>query len=300
MIENFKNYLTNKKYKTSTIKEHLRNVEHFLNWCIATNTPLEDGGSYNDILSYVQHEQQRNQSVTTINQRLGSITKYYDCLKKEEIVSNNPALTIRIKGKLKTVTENPLTYKELESLYHDYKALQKEFNNHVSNRLKENSKLCHERNIIITGLLIWQGLHAGELQRLETGHINLQDGIIYIPSTSRSNSRELKLSTQQILSLHSYMHGGTREKLQPKEAELLPGNQHNVVNLLIEELKGINPQIKNAAHIRASVILHWLKQHNKRQTQYMIGHRCITSTEKYALQEMDTLTDLLSRHHPFT
>ena len=147
--------------------------------------------------------------------------------------------------------------------------------------------------------MIWQGLHSGELEKLEVNHVNLNEGIIYIPSTARSNSRELKLSTQQILTLHSYIHGGTRDKLKPKGEELLPGNLHNTISLLSEELKGINPQIKNAQHIRASVILYWLRQHNKRQVQYMAGHKYIHSTEAYEVQELETLTDQLTKHHPF-
>ncbi|MBK7883878.1 MAG: integrase [Chitinophagaceae bacterium] len=74
---------------------------------------------------------------------------------------------------------------------------------------------------------------------------------------------------------------------------------YGVVKQVVQELRGINTQIKNAQHIRASVILHWLKQHNKRQVQYMAGHRYIDSTEKYALQQMDTLTDALTKYHPF-
>jgi len=31
----------------------------------------------------------------------------------------------------------------------------------------------------------------------------------------------------------------------------------------------------------------------------MAGHKFITSTEKYAVQELETLTDQLSKHHPF-
>lgn len=155
------------------------------------------------------------------------------------------------------------------------------------------------RGILCKSYVIWQGLHSGELEKLEVTHINLNEGIIYIPSTSRSNNRELKLSTQQILTLYTYIHGGARDRLKPKADELLAGNQHNIMHLLMEELKGINPQIQNAAHIRASVILYWLKQHNKRQVQYMAGHKSITSTEKYAVQELETLTDQLSKHHPF-
>ena len=247
-------------------------------------------------MNYVQYEQQRNKDVSTINLRITSISKYFEFLKEEGIINRNPARTLRIKGKAKSVVQNPLDYDELLSLYNTYKSIQKE----VPQQIKKKSALAHQRNIIITGLLIWQGLHSGELEKLEVSHINLQEGIIYIPSTARSNNRELKLSAQQILTLHTYIHGGIREKLRPVADELLPGNLHNIINLLTEELKGINPQIKNALHIRASVILHWLKQHNKRQVQYMAGHKYITSTEKYQLQELTTLTDQLTKHHPFS
>ena len=83
------------------------------------------------------------------------------------------------------------------------------------------------------------------------------------------------------------------------QERLFAGNLHNTVSLLTEELKGINAQIKNAQHIRASVILHWLRQHNKRQVQYMAGHKYIDSTEKYVVQELETLTNQLTKHHPF-
>ena len=111
-------------------------------------------------------------------------------------------------------------YDELLNLYNAYKELQKQSLHQIK------TDLAHQRNIIIVGLLIWQGLHSGELEKLEVSHINLNEGIIYIPSTARSNSRELKLSTQQILALHTYMHGGTRDKLKPTAEELLPGNLH--------------------------------------------------------------------------
>lgn len=292
MTEQFKSYLQEKRYSPSTVNAHLQNIGYFLQWIEQTGLYEAENIHYNDLLNYVQHEQQRNVLVQTINIRLGSISKYYEFLKKENIVTKNPAKTLRIKGKAKTVIEQPLKYDELETLYHTYKSLRKEsLHQHKTN-------LAHERNIVITGLLVWQGLHSGELQKLEVTHINLSEGIIYIPSTSRSNSRELRLHTQQILPLHHYLHY-TREQLKPKIEELLPGNVHNIINLLTEELKGINPKIKNALHIRASVILHWLKQHNKRQVQYMIGHKYIDSTERYKVQELESLTEALSKHHPF-
>jgi integrase/recombinase XerD len=292
-MENFRNYLVERRYRQSTIKAHLQNVGYFIDWVDLNGLHEPENAEYNDLLNYVQYEQQRNLDVSTINLRLSSISKYYELLKQEGTVTRNPARTLRIKGKVNSVIQDPLSFEQLESLYHSYKALQKE------SLHQEKTNLAHSRNIIIVGLMIWQGVHSGELGKLEVNHINLNDGSIYIPSTARSNSRELKLSSSQILTLHSYMHGGTREKLKPQGDELLPGNLHNTVNLLTEELKGINPTIKNGLHIRASVILYWLRQHNKRQVQYMAGHKYIDSTEKYEVQELEELTNQLMKHHPF-
>jgi site-specific recombinase XerD len=293
MISQFKTYLYEHRLRDSTVNGHVQNVGYFLQWIAANGLQEPENISYTDLLNYVQYEQQRGKDVATINIRISSISKYFEFLKTAGTIERNPARTLRIKGKVKTVIQNPLKYDELEKLYHSYKALQKQ------SLHQKKTDLAHQRNIIITGLLVWQGLHSGELEKLEVNHINLHEGTIYIPGTARSNNRILKLSTQQILTLHTYIHGGTREKLQPKADELIPGSVHNLINLLTEELKGINPQIKNALHIRASVILHWLKQHNKRQVQYMAGHKYIHSTEAYAVQELETLTDQLSKHHPF-
>lgn len=295
MIEQFKEYLQQKRFRESTINAHCLNAGYFLRWIENNGLHEAENMQYTDLLNYVQYEQKRNKDVSTINLRISSISKYFEFLKEEGLVNRNPARTLRIKGKAKTIIQNPLKYDELQNLYNGYKSITKEVPAHI----QEKSTLAHQRNIIITGLLIWQGLHSGELEKLEVNHVNLNDGIIYIPSTARSNSRELKLSTQQILTLHSYIHGGTRDKLKPQGEELLPGNLHNTVSLLSEELKGINPQIKNAQHIRASVILYWLRQHNKRQVQYMAGHKYIHSTEAYEVQELETLTDQLTKHHPF-
>lgn len=302
-IEMFRNYLQQRRYRESTINAHLLNVGYFIKWWESPSFGgVGEAGNitYNDLLNYVQYEQQRNLpagrqgiDVSTINLRISSISKYFEFLKTEGTVNRNPARTLRIKGKAKTIIQNPLKYDELLNLYNGYKELQKQ------SLHQKKTDLAHQRNIIIVGLLIWQGLHSGELEKLEINHINLNEGIIYIPSTARSNSRELKLSTQQILTLHSYLHGGTRDKLKPNNEKLFAGNLHNTISLLTEELKGINPQIKNALHIRASVILYWLRQHNKRQVQYMAGHKYINSTEMYEVQELETLTSQLTKHHPF-
>lgn len=146
--------------------------------------------------------------------------------------------------------------------------------------------------------MVFQGVHSGELQKMEVGDISLGAGTVYIPSTGRSNSRTLQLLPVQILPLHEYLEQ-TRPQLKPAGDALFPGSLSDIIHRLVQELQGINPTVTNAQHIRGSVIINWIKQHNKRQVQYMAGHRYISSTEAYQLQVIDSLLDELSKHHPF-
>jgi site-specific recombinase XerD len=300
-MNEFKIYLQHRNYRDNTIKGHLQNIGYFLDWITANGLYEPENLRYADLLSYIQYEQQRQKDPATINLRLGSISKYFDFLKQQGTIDRNMVKLLRVKGKTKKVLEHPLEYEELLSLYQQYSNL---YNNRVFNKMsapatRRLAVLTHERNTVILGLLIWQGLHSGVLPKLETTHVQLKEATIYIPATVTSNSRTLKLQPQQILALHDYLQGGIREQLKPKADELLPGNMHNVINRICGELKGINPQIKNALHIRSSVIINWLKQYNKRQVQYMAGHRSIMSTEYYDIQRLDVLIDELTKHHPF-
>jgi integrase/recombinase XerD len=243
--------------------------------------------TYSELLGYVSYLKTKSISIATINIRLNSLRKYYEYLKAEGITESNPARKLYIKGTVKRVIVNPLTYPELEALYVEYSKPKESYR-------EEKHKRVQQRNSIILGLMIWQGIHSGELDKIELEHVNIGQGVITIPGGARSNSRELKLESKQMISLHGYLTETTFRTEKLFECE-----PHNTMDALVRSLKGINPTIRNAAHIRASVILHWMKMYDKRQVQYMAGHRNISSTEHYQLQELTGLIDQLSRHHPF-
>lgn len=287
-LQSFEYYLKDKSLAEKTISEHLKDIIRFEAWAKENHLTGIEQINYTELLGYVQTMKNKGLSVQTQNIRINSLRKYFEHLKEEGIIEINPARRLYIKGKIKKVIVNPLSYTELEQLYHEY-AKPKEYY-----REKKHRKV-HERNTIILGLMVWQAVHSGELNKIETGHIKLNEGMIYIPATRRSKSRELKLESKQIILLHKYIieTNFTTEKL-------FECHPTNTMQWIVNELKGINPVIRNAQHIRASVILYWMKMYDKRQVQYMAGHKWISSTEHYEVQELDGLTDLLTKHHPFS
>ncbi|AYD47604.1 hypothetical protein D6B99_08290 [Arachidicoccus soli] len=82
-------------------------------------------------------------------------------------------------------------------------------------------------------MLVWQDLHSGELKKLETTHILLDGGKIYMPSTGTSNSRELRLHPQQIIGLQTYLNGGVRDKLKVENEKLLGINCTDLLGHLL-------------------------------------------------------------------
>lgn len=288
-MKKFYQYLKDKGQKECTATEHTKNVERFYTWSEQSGRVGVEQMTYTELLEYVQHLKANNVQVQTINIRLNSIRHYFEFLKTEGLSEANPAKRLHIKGAIKRVVVNPLTYSELEKLYHDYAAYADKKNvfSHVHRR-------SIEKNKVMLSLMIWQGLHSGELKKLRIEHLKISRGVLDAPGAARSNGRTLSLAPAQVLLLNNYLNN------LPKEQQtVFVGDVSQQVLGLMEELTGINPQVKNVAHIRASVVLHWMKVYDKRQVQHMIGHKHISSTEKYELQQLDTLTDQLQRYHPF-
>jgi site-specific recombinase XerD len=275
-------YLKDSKLSERTIEENVKDLVRFSAWAQENNFTDVQRMNYNELLQYVQHLKKESLSIPTINIRVNSLRKYYDHLKEEGTIEKNPVRYLHIKGTMKRITENPLTYTQLETLYNQYTEY-------------SSGKEYQARSLVMLGLMIWQGVHGGELVKMEVSHVKLNSGTVYIPSTRRSNSRELKLEAKQIITLNNYL-----STLPQPQEKLFEGSIRNWVTRLTDELKGINPTIKNAQHIRASVLLHWIKMYGKRQVQYMAGHRWISSTERYEVQELDSLNDSLAKHHPFS
>ena len=67
---------------------------------------------------------------------------------------------------------------------------------------------------------------------------------------------------------------------------------------LYEQLRNINPEVRNGQQIRQSVITHWLKHHDIRKVQYMAGHKWVSSTERYQQSNLEDLQNQLEKYHP--
>lgn len=287
----FKKYLLQKGYSLQTIKSFEVVVTKYLKWLKKEN--IEDvSASYNDVVCYIQ-KLRNTVKQRTIQSETNSIKHYYNYLKELDLVKENPTLNIAVKGVKRKILYNTLNKQELEKLYNDYRNI-------------ESDSLAKKRNEIIVSLLVYQGLNSTELGRLTTADLKLREGKIFINGTRRSNERTLKLESHQILDFMEYQLKTRADILAEtgKETDLLFTSFgrsikfNNIISKLLPQLKKLNKKVKSVHQIRTSVIVHWLKMYNLREVQYMAGHRYVSSTEAYLINDLDDLQEEIEKYHP--
>lgn len=283
----FQKYLQEQKLRESTIKGHLQDLERFKKWCTVKSINYHKV-TYNELLKFIQDAQQREVSKSSINIHLNSISKYYDYLVKSGERKDNPGKELRLKNNGKRVLQHLLTAQELEEIYTSYQSKPE-----WSFIKGKKSKYTHQRNSVILGLMIYQGIQTTELKKIEKTHINLLQGTVYMPSAGRSNNRILKLHARQIIPIQQYL-----QAIEKEQEKLFICKISAVMMWLITTLKKNNEKIRDAQQIRSSVIMNWLKQYNIRQVQYMAGHKYISSTEKYKQEDLQDLQTALNLFHP--
>jgi integrase/recombinase XerD len=260
--------------------------------------------TYNDLLNFIDCCKLEGKSIKLINRKLCSIRNYYDFLKKYNSSIINLATNLNLRGNKQRLPSNIINYAELEELYNSFETR--------DNRSK--------RNKIILGLLIYQAVTTEELKQLEHNHLKLKEGKIVVPGNRRRNSRTLELKPFQILDLYEYQNKVRprilKEVSKPKPARkpdrinkarlkeqlfISINGSENIKNSLLHMFNAIrktNPEILHPKQIRASVITYWLKNHNLREVQYMAGHKHVSSTERYQLNNLDKLQSKLEKYHP--
>ncbi len=295
----FKGHLLAKGLSKHTVNQNSNYAGIFLEW-LAEQGIKKEQVSYKEIIAFIRALQDRNHNTNFINRIILAVRSYYTYLK----VSKNPAAGVYLRGSTRNLPTNLVDYAQIVRVYNQYQGL--------DNRTK--------RNRIMLGLMVYQAITTEELRKLEPHHIKLSEGKIYIPGGKHSNARVLKLQALQLLEIQHYVwvvrpemqkdvckyRAGRKPAKVDMEAvknqlffsERGSGQLKNGLQHLFRNIKKLNPQITSGKVIRSSVIVEWLGTRDVRQVQYMVGHRYVSSTQRYKFYNLEELTQAVEQYHP--
>jgi len=281
-------------YSAKSIRVQNSHINRFLGWCINQSIHPETI-TYSQVLQFIDSERERGILNQSIIREINSIRIYFDYLLEMGLVKHNIIRRVRIRQEGRKMLPEVLPAEKLDHIYLDFANLS------PWEHRTRTAKLLHQRNTVIFSLLVYQGLESGETGKLETNHIHLTEGKIYVPSTRKSNARTLKLQSNQVIPIKTYLEKtrpGLMENQEPSAYLFTTRKHSDMICRILRQARKLHPDITGSRQIRASVIMNWLKTDNIRQVQYMAGHKSIRSTEQYRKHDLTDLTRQLELFHP--
>lgn len=270
-------------------------VERWLVWLKSKSLTLEKTG-YAELLDYIGHLQSLEKSTYTINRTLQTISHYYRYKKLEDV-----AFGVRVRGTTQGVVGKLFTAEELVKIYESYEQI-------------KDSVYYHYTDKLVLGLIVFQGLELGELERLELRDIDLEKGTLQAPSMRFRQPRVLSLDARQILAWQTYLRDvrpgltnvygdeSLSEKLLAPQADVRDRIHHQLKRLServkAQALEKLDLKIKKLGQLRQSRIAIWVELYGLRKAQYLSGLRNVMSVERYQKSKLEDLQKAVVKHHP--
>lgn len=311
--DEFTSYLESKNLAPSSITHYIRELALFLEWINKEEIQITKP----DILNYLEYlKNKRHLHNMSRSRILNSLNHYFTFLTKNEEIKQNPCAFLKIRGTQKKTLFRIYTSEELTELYDTFYLLfVKNYDfNHIPKNQQKQSTLSKERNAVILNILVNQGVRTREINTIELSDLDLLNATLKIRGAKQGKERVLSLQATQIGVLMNYLQNIRPELLEYQTAEseklflTLPDYSKqktestsvmHIFKPLVKHMKSIDKNFLSFEQIRTSVITNWLKVHGLRKTQVMAGHRQISTTEKYKTNDLQQLTNDISKLHPF-
>lgn len=284
-MKKFEHYLVQKKHTATTVKGYLLALSIFLDWCRVFGVNAQKA-TLEELYDYQSFNRERGDKPSTMQSKISILKQYYRFLKRKD----NPALLVQTEKPEKQVPKNLLDEETLLNIYIDY----------------QPETLIYQRDKVMLGLFVFQGLTRGEIELLETQHIDFEKNRLYVPPTAMTNKRYLGLHPIQKRALETYIRKDRKElmKTYHKTTSRLFFSTRSkttlteVHNQLLKRLQQQYPYLISFIQVRQSKITLLVSQHGIRKAQYMGGFKNVSSLIRYRKTDKERLKQKLGIVHP--
>lgn len=283
----FARYLHRIGHTDSTVRSYL-----FANRIFLQENPKAEQFSYKDVVNYLNEKSQDYTNSNTKVFLLNGMKKYFDYLVEIGRREDHPCKTLQLRNlrKREIIHQDLFSGKELELL------MERE-------ERYEDLKL---KNQVIISLLIYQGLTSAEIVALNTSHIDLDRGIIFVKASKKISQRYLELNNRQYRLFDQYLNDGRKKLLREETNALVLGKLGSRITVddvhyIVSTAKGLFPDRNlTPATIRQSVIANWLNERHipLEQVQILSGQKWVSTTLKYRQVNLDEQRELMNRWFP--
>lgn len=185
-IENYKHYLNLKRLSPNTVSSYIYDINSFRDY-LNDNYNLDITKTRKaQILTYLVNLQKQGKSSSTISRTISALKNFFEFLKKEKLIEDNPATSIHSPKQIKKIP-SVLSEDEVSQLM----------------KIADITTFKGSRDSAILELLYSSGIKVTELINIKISHINLNAGIINIEG---SKERIVPLSQYAKNAITNYLN----------------------------------------------------------------------------------------------
>lgn len=292
-IQSFNDYLSSERnYSKHTVKAYLTDIKEFCRVIRDKNlVPEEDGA--NDLSglnetharAYVSWLYTRNNK-TSISRKLASVRTFFEFLMRSGVLKNNLAKLVPTPHGEKRLPTF-LTVDEVVKLM----------------ETPGTGGALENRDSAILELLYSSGLRVSELTGINLNDLDLNNSTVKVLGKG-NKERLVPIGSKAVRSLKRYLHD---------RLELKPGGDHLFVNSRGGRLtvRSIDRIIKKYAalagipkNVSPHVLRHTFATHllgggaDLRAIQEMLGHKSLSTTQRYTHTSIEKLMEIYDKTHP--
>lgn len=315
LVDSFVDYLVAEKgYSGNTCRAYTRDLKDFLNYFVE-NRMLVTGSAgdvsgvetrggpdlslHGDIekisalviRSYLGFLHKQRVTKTTISRKISAIRSFFNYLEKHGVVSENPSLNV-IAPKIE---QSIPTYLTVDEVFHLLDSI-------------ETKTLAGKRNSAIFEFLYSTGMRVSELVNLDVENVDFDKRVVRVTGKG-SVERIIPFGEKALLAIRDY-----RENLQG-DMHSLPGSwkgplflnkskgrltDRSVARILVEIARKASLTMSISPHdLRHTFATHMLDAGlDLRMVQEMLGHKNLSTTQKYTHVSIDRLMVAYDSAHP--
>ncbi len=298
LLYEFLDYLKRKKYSGHTLYEYRRTLGEFFHFLSDTYPDVHE---ITDITRHIVQSYEKylmvkksfRDKILSRNRRkryLLYLRKFFQFLEHEEKIFKNPAVHIAIPRERKPIIRDVLSIEEMERL--------------IKACAGDTVKEIRDRAIL--ELLYSSAIRADELCSIEVSDIDLAERMLHIRKGKGGVERMVPIGELARLWVEAYLVRARSSLAEPGSELLfvsLSGRKLQPQALLdvvkhYARIAGIEKKVTTHT-FRHSCATHMLKGGaDIRFVQKMLGHKRISTTERYLKIEITDLKEVLERCHP--
>lgn len=292
----FVNVKKNEGVRERTLKDYHLCMTYFLEWLDNRIENINDitTATMRKYITYLQEERVNKKgeiglSPYTVNIRIRFFKVFFNTLKHENVIDENPMQTIKL-VKTDSDTMEPLTDKEIQRLLN------------VPNK----AEFAQFRDYVAMCLLLDTGMRVSEVFSLEVSEVDFKSRTIYLPASKSKNRKPRVIPiSNQVTKLLLELVNENRANFETNFVFVSNCGTPYQVNsfrrrlLIYKEKAGIEKRVSPHVFRHEFCRKFILNGGDIFTLQRIVGHADISTTRKYIQMDNETLKEQHAQFSPF-